>query len=197
MAVPAHYAITEIVIIVVSLYSIYILNNRKDYFAMIGISFIAFAATVGAIRFGLTTNVSIVHLNKILGIYSGLSCIGLVCVQMAFNLQWKYVYKILIAILILSLFFSILWPKQFIFFYLILMWSAISILTVMNYPNIKITKRIMRGLLMSMLLISFLTVRKNGVLADLLGPSMSFHAYHIIIALWIFSITQLIKKPHR
>lgn len=197
MAVPAHYAITEIVIIVVSLYSIYILNNRKDYFAMIGISFIAFAATVGAIRFGLTTNVSIVHLNKILGIYSGLSCIGLVCVQMAFNLQWKYVYKILIAILILSLFFSILWPKQFIFFYLILMWSAISILTVMNYPNIKITKRIMRGLLMSMLLISFLTVRKNGVLTDLLGPSMSFHTYHIIIALWIFSTTQLIKKPHR
>ena len=192
---PAHYAITEIVIILSSLYSIYILNNRRDYFAIAGILLIAIAATIGAIRFGITSNNSIVQINKILGVYSGLSCIGLVCVQMAFNLQWKYIYKILLAALIISLLAGILWPKQFIF-YLILIWSLISILIVMDYPNISTLQKIIRGLLMSMLLISFLTVRKNGILTDLLGPSMSFHFYHIVIALWIYSTTQLIKKPH-
>ena len=192
---PAHYAITELVIIISSLYSIYTLNNRKDYFAVLGISLIAIAATIGAIRYGLTTNNSIVQINKILGIYSGLTCISLISVQMVFNLQWKYIYKILLAALIISLLAGILWPKQFIF-YLILIWSLISILIVMDYPNISTLQKIIRGLLMSMLLISFLTVRKNGILTDLLGPSMSFHFYHIVIALWIYLTTQLIRKPH-
>ena len=193
---PTHYAITEIVIIISSLYSIYILNNRKDYFAIVGISLIAIAAAIGAIRYGLTTNNSIVQVNKILGIYSGLTCISLICVQMVFNLQWKYIYKILLATLIISLLVSIIWPKQFIL-YLILMWSLLSILIVMKYPNFNIVQKITRGLLMSMLLVGFLTVRKNGILTDLLGPSISFHTFHIIIALWIFSTTQLIKKPHK
>ena len=57
---PAHYAITEIAIIISSLYSIYILNNRKDYFAIVGVSLIAIAAAIGAIRYGLTANNSIV-----------------------------------------------------------------------------------------------------------------------------------------
>ena len=193
---PAHYAITEIAIIISSLYSIYILNNRKDYFAIVGVSLIAIAAAIGAIRYGLTTNNSIVQVNKILGIYSGLTCISLICVQMVFNLQWKYIYKILLATLIISLLVSIIWPKQFIL-YLILMWSLLSILIVMKYPNFNIVQKITRGLLMSMLLVGFLTVRKNGILTDLLGPSISFHAFHTIIALWIFSTTQLIKKPHK
>ena len=193
---PAHYAITEIAIIISSLYSIYILNNRKDYFAIVGISLIAIAAAIGVIRYGLTTNNSIVQINKILGIYSGLTCISLICVQMVFNLQWKYIYKILLATLIISLLVSIIWPKQFIL-YLILMWSLLSILIVMKYPNFNIVQKITRGLLMSILLVGFLTVRKNGILTDLLGPSISFHTFHIIIALWIFSTTQLIKKPHK
>ena len=191
---PAHYAITEIAIIISSLYSIYILNNHKDYFAIVGVSLIAIAAAIGAIRYGLTTNNSIVQVNKILGIYSGLTCISLICIQMVFNLQWKYIYKILLATLIISLLVSIIWPKQFIL-YLILMWSLLSILIVMKYPNFNIVQKITRGLLMSMLLVGFLTVRKNGILTDLLGPSISFHTFHIIIALWIFSTTQLIKKP--
>ena len=193
---PAHYAITEIAIIISSLYSIYILNNRKDYFAIVGVSLIAIAAAIGAIRYGLTANNSIVQVNKILGIYSGLTCISLICVQMVLNLQWKYIYKILLAALIISLLASIIWPKQLIL-YLILMWSLLSILIVMKYPNINVAQKIIRGLLMSMLLVGFLTVRKNGILTDLLGPSISFHTFHIIIALWIFSTTQLIKKPHK
>ena len=54
---PAHYAITEIAIIISSLYSIYILNNRKNYFAIVGISLIAIAAAIGAVRY-----LSLIHI---------------------------------------------------------------------------------------------------------------------------------------
>jgi hypothetical protein len=156
---------------------------------------IGLAATLGAIRFGLSSGETIIKLNTILGIYSGLTCIGLISIQMAYNLQWKHIYKLLLAILTISLIVSILWPKQFTF-YLILIWSLISILIVMDYPKTNIIQKIYRGMAMSILLIGFLTVRKNGLLSDLLTPSVSFHLYHIIIAIWIYAVTQLIKKPH-
>jgi hypothetical protein len=192
---PAHFAITEVLIVFTSIYSVYLLKNRRDFFALIGIILIGLAATLGAIRFGLSSGETIIKLNTILGIYSGLTCIGLISVQMAYNLQWKHIYKLLLVILTISLIVSILWPKQFIF-YLILIWSLISILIVMDYPNTNIIQKIYRGIAMSILLIGFLTVRKNGLLSDLLTPSVSFHLYHIIIAVWIYSVTQLIKKPH-
>ena len=192
---PAHFALTEVLIVFVSIYSVYLLNSRKDFFALFGIVLIGLAATLGAIRFGLNSSETIIKLNTILGIYSGLTCIGLISVQMAYNLQWKHIYKLLLAILTISLIVSILWPKQFIF-YLILIWSLISILIVMDYPNTNIIQKIYRGIAMSILLIGFLTVRKNGLLSDLLTPSVSFHLYHIIIAVWIYAVTQLIKKPH-
>ena len=76
------------------------------------------------------------------------------------------------------------------------MWSIISILIVMNYPNNNFVQKLFRGFTMSILLLGFLTLRKNGLLTEFFGPSVSFHLYHIIIAIWIFAITSLIKKPH-
>ena len=100
---PAHFALTEVLIVFVSIYSVYLLNSRKDFFALFGIVLIGLAATLGAIRFGLNSSETIVKLNTILGIYSGLTCIGLISVQMAYNLQWKHIYKLLLAILSISL----------------------------------------------------------------------------------------------
>ena len=194
MSPPVHYALTEILIILSSIYSIFILKKRKDYFAIVGIAMIGMAATIGAIRFGLSSNNLIVHLNKIIGIYAGLVCIGLISIQMAYNLGWKIIYKILLCALLISLIAGFIFPKLIIFI-LILAWSAISILIAMDYPEKIIIKRIFRGVLMSILLIGFLTVRKNGILADYFSPSISFHIYHIIIAAWIYSTLYLTKKP--
>ena len=65
----------------------------------------------------------------------------------------------------------------------------------MDYPNHNTLQKILRGMIMSILLMGFLTIRKNGLLADFINPSMSFHLYHVVIAVWIFAITALIKKP--
>tara|TARA_B100001173_G_scaffold250371_1_gene221157 strand:- start:639 stop:1229 length:591 start_codon:yes stop_codon:yes gene_type:complete len=194
MSPPAHYALTEILIILSSIYAILIFKERKNYFAIVGIALIGLAATIGAVRFGLSSNTLIVQLNKITGIYAGLICIGLVSIQMAYNLGWKVIYKILMCAILMSLLAGYLFPKL-IMFILILAWSVISILIAMDYPEKIVIKRIFRGFLMSILLIGFLTARKNGILANYFGPSISFHIYHIIIAVWIYSTLYLTKKP--
>ena len=92
MSPPAHYALTEILIVLSSIYSILIFKRRKNYFAILGIVMLGIAATIGAVRFGLSSNVLIVQLNKITAIYAGLACIGLVSIQMAYNLGWKIIF---------------------------------------------------------------------------------------------------------
>ena len=95
MSPPAHYALTEILIILSSIYSIFIFKERKNYFAIVGVALIGIAATIGAVRFGLSSNTLIVQLNKITGIYAGLICIGLVSIQMAYNLEYQNAKKLI------------------------------------------------------------------------------------------------------
>ena len=60
---PAHFVITEILIVASSIYSIYLLKNQKDFFALVGVILIGVAATLGAIRYGLNSSETIIKLN--------------------------------------------------------------------------------------------------------------------------------------
>jgi len=50
---------------------------------------------------------------------------------------------------------------------------------------------------MAILLIAFLTLSKGiGLFTDLFPPSVSFHIYHILIALWVFLISYSISQKN-
>ena len=61
---PAHYAITEILIVIATYFSVRKLFYNKNFYAGIGILLIGITAFIGAIRFGLlsTDSVSYTHL---------------------------------------------------------------------------------------------------------------------------------------
>ena len=75
-------------------------------------------------------------------------------------------------------------------------WSILSTSLVLFIPEEGISKRILKSILMSILLISFLTVSKRGLLTDSLGADLSFHLYHILIAIWVVSINFVIKEKN-
>ena len=50
---PAHYAITELLIVIAAYFSINNLFNGKNYFAAVGVFLIGLTALIGAIRFGI------------------------------------------------------------------------------------------------------------------------------------------------
>ena len=153
---------------------------------------IGIAAAIGAVRFGLLSNEFIVQLNKILALYAGVLCLSLVATQIVFNLNFKILGWIVFALSLLSIASGFVWPKLLLI-KLIYFWSILSIILVLFIPEEGISKRILKSILMSILLISFLTVSKRGLL-DSLGADLSFHLYHILIAIWVVSISFVIKK---
>ena len=195
MLPPVHYALTELLIVAACIFSINKLSRNSCYFALFGIVLIGIAAAIGAVRFGLLSNEFIVQLNKILALYAGVLCLSLVATQIVFNLNFKILGWIVFVLVILSIVSGFVWPKLFLI-KLIYFWSILSIILVLFIHEEEISKRIVKSILMSILLISFLTVSKRGLLTDSLGADLSFHLYHTLIAIWVVSINFIIKEKN-
>ena len=195
MLPPVHYALTELLIVAACISSVNKLSRNNYYFALFGVVLIGIAAAIGAVRFGILSNEFIVQLNKILALYAGVLCLSLVATQIVFNLNFKILGWIVFALSLLSIASGFVWPKLLLI-KLIYFWSILSIILVLFIPEEGISKRIVKSILMSILLISFLTVSKRGLLTDSLGADLSFHLYHTLIAIWVVSINFIIKEKN-
>jgi len=195
MSPPVHYALTELLIVAACIYSVNKLSINNYYFALFGVVLIGIAAAIGAVRFGLLSTEFIVQLNKILALYAGVLCLSLVATQIVFNLNFKILGWIIFLLSLLSIASGFVWPKLLLI-KLIYFWSMLSIILVLFIPEEGISKRIVKSILMSILLISFLTVSKRGLLTDSLGADLSFHLYHALIAIWVVSINFVIKEKN-
>ena len=193
MSPPVHYALTELLIVMACIFSSYKLSKNNYYFALFGIVLIGIAAAIGAVRFGLVNTEFITQLNKVLALYSGVLCLSLVTTQIFFNLNFRILGWIVFVFSLLSILSGFIWPKLLLI-KLIYFWSICSIVLVLFIPEKGISKKILKSILMSILLVSFLTVSKRGLLTDSLGADLSFHLYHALIAIWVFSINFVIEE---
>ena len=187
MIPPAHYALSEILIVIASLYTARQLSTNKNYFALIGILLLGLTAAIGAVRFGIINSELIVQINKILALYAGISALSLVSTQLIFNSYLKNFGKYIFLIALVSILGSLLFPKLLLL-NLIYLWSIVSIILSIVLCEKIIAKKILNGILMSILIFGFLFLSKRGLFAESLGADLSFHLYHIFIAAWILSM---------
>ena len=187
MIPPAHYALSEILIVIASLYTARQLSTNKNYFALIGILLLGLTAAIGAVRFGIINSELIVQINKILALYAGISALSLVSTQLLFNSYLKNFGKYLFLIAFFSILGALLFPKLLLL-NLIYLWSIVSIILSIFLCEKIIAKKILNGILMSILIFGFLFLSKRGLFAESLGADLSFHLYHIFIAAWILSM---------
>ena len=187
MIPPAHYALSEILIVVASLYTARQLSTNKNYFALIGILLLGLTAAIGAVRFGIINSELIVQINKILALYAGISALSMVSTQLVFNSYLKNFGKYIFLIAFVSILGALLFPKLLLL-NLIYLWSIVSIILSIFLCEKIIAKKILNGILMSILIFGFLFLSKRGLFAESLGADLSFHLYHIFIAAWILSM---------
>ena len=187
MIPPAHYALSEILIVIASLYTARQLSTNKNYFALIGILLLGLTAAIGAVRFGIINSELIVQINKILALYAGISALSLVSTQLVFNSYLKNFGKYIFLIAFVSILGALLFPKLLLL-NLIYLWSIVSVILSIFLCEKIIAKKILNGILMSILIFGFLFLSKRGLFAESLGADLSFHLYHIFIAAWILSM---------
>ncbi len=165
MIPPAHYALSEILIVIASLYTARQLSTNKNYFALIGILLLGLTAAIGAVRFGIINSELIVQINKILALYAGISALSLVSTQLIFNSYLSNFGKYIFLIALVSILGAILFPKLLLL-NLIYLWSIVSIILSIVLCEKIIAKKILNGILMSILIFGFLFLSKRGLFAE-------------------------------
>ena len=194
---PAHYAITEILIVVATYFSVKKLFYYKNYYAAIGILLIGITAFIGAIRFGLVSTDFIVYLNRVLAVFAGIITMSLISIQIVNNSFSRKLAYLLLAISILTFLLLFVWTQPVFKLISLFMWSFAAILLTFQIPQKSISLKFLKSLTMAILLIAFLTLSKGiGLFTDLFPPSVSFHIYHILIALWVFLISYSISQKN-
>ena len=194
---PAHYAITEVLIVIATYFSVKKLFYYKNYYAAIGILLIGITAFIGAIRFGLISTDFMVYLNRVLAVFAGIITMSLISIQIVNNSFSRKLAYLLLAISILTFLLLFVWTQPVFKLISLFMWSFAAILLTFQIPQKSISLKFLKSLTMAILLIAFLTLSKGiGLLTDLFLPSVSFHIYHILIALWVFLISYSISQKN-
>lgn len=194
---PAHYAITEILIVIATYFSVKKLFYYKNYYAAIGILLIGITALIGAIRFGLISTDFMVYLNRVLAVFAGIITMSLISIQIVNNSFSRKLAYLLLAISILTFLLLFVWTQPIFKLAALFIWSFAAILLTFQIPQKSISFKFLKSLTMAILLIAFLTLSKGiGLFTDLFSPSVSFHVYHILIALWVFLISYSISQKN-
>ena len=194
---PAHYAITEILIVIATYFSVKKLFYYKNYYAAIGILLIGITALIGAIRFGLISTDFMVYLNRVLAVFAGIITMSLISIQIVNNSFSRRLAHLLLAVSILTFLLLFVWTQPIFKLAALFIWSFAAILLTFQIPQKSISLKFLKSLTMAILLIAFLTLSKGiGLFTDLFSPSVSFHVYHILIALWVFLISYSISQKN-
>ena len=194
---PAHYAITEVLIVIATYFSVKKLFYYKNYYAAIGILLIGITALIGAIRFGVINTDFMVYLNRVLAVFAGIITMSLISIQIVNNSFSRKLAYLLLAISILTFLLLFVWTQPVFKLVSLFMWSFAAILLTFQIPQKSISFKFLKSLTMAILLIAFLTLSKGiGLFTDLFPPSVSFHIYHILIALWVFLISYSISQKN-
>ena len=192
---PAHYAITELLIVITAYFSINNLLNGKNYFAAVGVFLIGLTALIGAIRFGIFSSDLIVYLNKILALFSGILALSLVSIQIISNDISNKISSITLAISAVTFLSLFIWTQPIFKLSILFIWAIFSINLTFSLPQKSLLMRLFKAFLMSIILIAFLTLSKQlGIFTKSLSPSLSFHLYHILIATWVILVNYIISQ---
>lgn len=192
---PAHYAITELLIVIAACFSIFNLFNSKNYFAAVGVFLIGLTALIGAIRFGIFSSDLIVYLNKILALFSGILALSLVSIQIISNNISKKIANITLAISAVTFLSLFIWTQPILKLSILFLWAIFSIILTFSLPQKSLLMKLFKAFLMSIILIAFITLSKQlGIFTKSLSPSLSFHLYHILIASWVILVNYTISQ---
>ena len=190
MMPPAHFALSEILIVIAGVYSIRIFLHHKLNFAAAGVLVIAIAALLATLRFGLNMHAELKSSYQLFTALSLLYGVPLITIDVIKKSQFLNEKIILVFALIMALISIYIFSqaKSLIVIYAI-MWLVLGIIFSFLIPREKISSRFVSSFIFSIILINFI-VRQ----VQLFEPNLSWHFYHIVVAVWLYLMTLLMTK---
>lgn len=177
----AHYALSELAIVMVALVAARDLVRRHIGLAAAGIAIFGLAAAIGVVRFASGEFAALAAIHKIISQAGGATAMGLIGLQLA-KLGGLGVVTprplIVLATVVAALAIPALATPLFLF------WLLAATLLAATLPARAAWQRWIRAAAVGSFVLNVLLVRRSPVL----GPDISWHLFHVLVALWLFAL---------
>ena len=187
---PAHYALSEVLIVLVSLYTLTVFFKERRFYSFIGVFLISCAALIASIRFGINYQNELKSFHQLLSAISLLFGIPLIVIEIMKRsnlLNNKIIYLVLLIAIIISLF--ILLQAKNLIILVAASWLIIGAIFSILIPRERALMGIVSGVFFSLIIINLILRRM-----ELFDPSTSWHLYHIVIAVWLYLLIRILKQ---
>ena len=187
---PAHYALSEILIVLISIYTLTIFFKERRFYSFVGVFLISCAAVIASIRFGINYQSELKSFHQLLSAISLLFGIPLIVIEIMKRsnlLNNKVIYLVLLIAIIISLF--ILLQAKNLIILVAASWLIIGVIFSILISRESALTRIVSGIFFSLIIINLILRRM-----ELFDPSASWHLYHIGIAVWLYLLTRILKQ---
>ena len=187
---PAHYAYSEILIVLVSVYTLTVFFKERQFYIFAGVFLISCAALIASIRFGINYQNELKSFHQLLSAISLLFGIPLIVIEIMKRsnlLNNKVIYIVLLIAIIISLF--ILLQAKNLIILVAASWLIIGVIFSILISRESALTRIVSGIFFSLIIINLILRRM-----ELFDPSASWHLYHIGIAVWLYLLTRILEQ---
>ncbi len=187
-----HYALSEAVLVVAALWAAIRLFRGGFSLASIGVALFGVAAATGVWRFGMNEIDEWASIHRTLSLTGGVTGIALIVAQMlrlqfpALSSQMALTGLAIGSVGLGAL--TLLQPGTATPIFLMLLLTGIA-LTLMLPATSGKSRSLATGWF-ALFLLNVLLVRRS----ELLGPSLSWHLYHLLIALWIVGVAWIFLR---
>ena len=185
---PTHYAVSEVLILLVALWTAQALWRHKIFYGALGIVLFGSAAAFGAVRFGFgLDNENLTTMHRSVGQFGGLIGLVLFICQLMIGAntghKWHLWHATIAGPAILLALFL---PSTRVTLFLILLLGFV-VLSATRTPQIALRGPV-KAALAGVMLVNVLVLRQ----ASWLTPAESWHAFHFVVACWLLAIYTLL-----
>ena len=163
---PAHYALSEILIVLVSVYTLTVFFKARQFYIFAGVFLISCAALIASIRFGINYQNELKSFHQLLSAISLLFGIPLIVIEIMKRsnlLNNKIIYLVLLIAIIFSLF--ILLQAKNLIILVAASWLIIGAIFSILISRERALMRIISGIFFSLIIIN-LILRIGAVLRE-------------------------------
>ena len=185
---PTHYAASEVLILLVALWTAQALWRHKIFYGALGIVLFGSAAAFGAVRFGFgLDNENLITMHRFVGQFGGLIGLVLFICQLMIGAntghKWHLWHATIASPAILLALFL---PSTRVTLFLIWLLGFV-VLSAARTPQIALRGPV-KAALAGVMLVNVLVLRQ----ASRLTPAESWHAFHFVVACWLLAIYTLL-----
>ena len=190
MTPPAHFALSEILILIISVYSIKTFLGHKLNYATIGVLILGTTAFFATLRFGLVMHSELKTIHQLFTTLSLLLGVPLIVIEIIKKSKLVNENIILFSVLVLAIgSIYIFFQAKNLIIVISLLWLIIGIIFSFLIPREKKIFKFISVFVFSIILFNFI-IRQ----AQVFDPILSWHFYHVMIAIWLYLITIMLTK---